>query len=800
MKRLTLFFSLGLVCILASAVPAKRVTKTITLTDGSRIEAMLRGDEHGHFFVGTDGVAYTEAGENIYAKADLQQIQARRQARMKVANQRRALRHEKHRATWGADTNPISGQKKGLVILVNFSDVKMTYTRQNYDKFFNQVGYSDYGMAGSVHDYFYAQSYGKFDLTFDVVGPVTVSKDMAYYGKNENDEDMYPGTMVAEACKLVNSQVNYKDYDWDDDGEVDQVYVIYAGYAEAFGAPANTIWPHEYSLSDASYYGDGDGALTLDGVRIDTYACSNELSGVSGTDINGIGTACHEFSHCMALPDFYDTDYKSFGMGDWDLLDGGSYNGEGYNGECPAGYTSYERMYCGWLTPVELFEAGFVKKMRPITDEPEAYIIYNRNNTNEYYMLENRQLQGFDSCLPNHGMLILHVTFSSSAWTNNTVNTTSMQRMTIIPADGTLKMVAYQGSYYADSKDMLGDVWPGTSGNTELTDTSKPAATLNMANVDGRKFMGKPITDITEEDGLISFTFDGGVFVETPVALDATNVTEDGFTARWKAVTGISKYQLSLTSRSASASTEGELLLQEDFSKFNTGKEGTNDLKDKLDDYTSTPGWSGYKVFPTAENAVKMGNSKEGGKLGTPEFEAPMCGGVTVKFTCRNYNNDAGKMNVLVNGDVAGSVSLSSEYDEYEVSAPCEKAFSVSLETTKRVYLSNVEIYDMPYVPATSLHAASKPTILDVEGTQYIFSGLDNQQIYSYSVRSVVDEYTSSWSNVISVALKGGDGIFDVLNRMEAQPAVFDIQGVRRESAPRQKGLYIIDGRKVLVR
>lgn len=126
--------------------------------------------------------------------------------------------------------------------------------------------------------------------------------------------------MIIEACQLVDDKVNFKDYDWDGDGEVDQVFVIYAGYGEHAGAPSNTIWPHESSL--------GNRSIMLDGVRINTYACSSELNGNSGQVMAGIGTPCHEFSHCLGFPDLYDTDYSgAFGMSYWDVMNSGSHSG-----------------------------------------------------------------------------------------------------------------------------------------------------------------------------------------------------------------------------------------------------------------------------------------------------------------------------------------------------------------------------------------------------------------------------------------------------------------------------------------
>lgn len=514
MKK-SFFMATALLCLSlgASAVPAKRVTRTATLADGTKVEVTLRGDEFGHYFEASDGTMYRKLENGIFEKVDdADQMKSAIGARRAQANERRRARFVQQKASF-------EGTKRGLVILVNFSDKKMTYSQAEFQAYFNEIGYSKYGMGGSVRDYFLSQSYGKLDIEFDVIGPVTVSNGYAYYGGNDySGNDKHPAAMVIEALKLVNDSVDFSKYDWDDDKEVDQVYVIYAGYGEASGTDSNpledTIWPHEYSLSSAKYYGDGTGALKYDGVRIDTYACSNELMGVSGTSIDGVGTACHEFSHCLGFPDFYDTSGSStlnFGMDVWDIMDSGCYNGDG---KWPCGYTSYERMIAGWLTPTELTEYTEVTNMQALTDAPEAYIIYNKANRNEYYLLENHQLKSWDKKAYGHGMLILHVDYNQNIWQNNTVNNTkARQRMTIIPADN-----SYSNRTAAA---LAGDPWPGTKKKTSLTNTTTPAAKLYNNNSTGDKFLNYPLNNITEKSGLISFV--GGTkpdAILSPFALD----------------------------------------------------------------------------------------------------------------------------------------------------------------------------------------------------------------------------------------------------------------------------------------
>ncbi len=499
MKKILAVAATCLVAVSVMAVPAKRIKKTITLADGTTREVVFRGDEHVHFYQAEDGTAYQLDEQKIFRQVDKARLNSIWKRKLDESNDLRQARAVKRRVVWGADQNPISGQKRGLVILANFADKKLSsaHDKAFYERYFNGESFTEEGMFGSVHQYFYDCSYGQFDLEFDIIGPVTVSKNMEYYGTNDADgNDLYAATMVAEACKLAHAKgVDWKKYDWDDDGYVDQVFVIYAGNGEAQGAAENTIWPHEYELSSAKYYGDGPGVLYFGGVRVDTYACSCELEGARGTSVDGIGTACHEFSHCLGIPDFYDTEGWNFGMDVWDLMDYGSYNGTTKSGGRPTGFTSYERWYCGWLTPTELTSYTEVDALRSLGQYPEAYLIRNQGNANEYYLLENRQKAGWFGATNAHGMLVLHVDFNPQAWEENTVNTkASRQRMTIIPADGT-----------ASAYSLGGDPFPGSSRKTQLTDTSNPKATTYVTNTHGSKTMNFPITEITENGGVISF-------------------------------------------------------------------------------------------------------------------------------------------------------------------------------------------------------------------------------------------------------------------------------------------------------
>ncbi len=471
------------------AVPAMRgVVRTLTLKDGTKVEATLVGDENVHYYKTSDGRCLQRGQGGVYEYVSHDSLQTLWAQRLENRNEARRTK------TQQAKASSYTGSKRGLVILVNFADLAFATEQGEWANYFNRVGYHTAGMWGSVHDYFLEQSYGQFDLTFDVVGPVTVSKDYAYYGDNEDNVPY----MVKEACQAVDDEVDFTLYDWDGDGYVDQVYVVYAGYGEAQGAAEDTIWPHEWGLSG----NPAVGPQRYDGVWVDTYACSSELhgNGVRNTGIiDGIGTACHEFTHCLGLPDFYDTgEGTNYGMDVWSILDYGNYNGESY---VPAAFTAYERCFAGWLEYTELTASTHVSDMPCITDEPFAYVIYNDARADEYYLLQNIQQTGFNSSAYGHGLLIMHVDYNALVWDANTVNNNAdRQRMTIFAADNTY------GTY---GRNADGDPFPGTSSNYSFTDDTYPASILYNANSQGTLFMGKPIENIQESAGLISFDFTG---------------------------------------------------------------------------------------------------------------------------------------------------------------------------------------------------------------------------------------------------------------------------------------------------
>ena len=487
-KKILLSIIAGILTLPLRANIASPIRKTLPLAGGETVEATLRGDEFFHCYLTDDGTAFLEQQDGTFRMLSEFEVENLKE---EGRNQRERVNrhHTKRKNAIGVFDEPIVGKKKGLVILVDFYDqhFSMSNPQETYQDFFNKENYTELGMSGSVSDYFRRQSYGKFEINFDVVGPVTLEKSYAYYGQNsDKSKDINTIDFVIEACKGADAQVNFSDYDADNDGKCDFLFFVYAGYGEAYGASTNTIWPHHNDITNEG--------LTLDNAQITEYACSCELCGKSGTKITGIGVACHEFSHCLGLPDFYDINYKYYGMSYWDLMDTGDHTNDCYT---PIGYTSYEKWMLGWLTPTEITSITEIKDMKPLSEEPEAYILYNEGNKNEFYMLENRQQIGTDAGALGHGLLVLHVNFDKRKWMDNAVNTSEIQGMSYVAADGEYKETALS---------LAGDPFQGTKEVTNLTEMTDVPATVNNANKDGSYFLHKNIEHITESDeGLISF-------------------------------------------------------------------------------------------------------------------------------------------------------------------------------------------------------------------------------------------------------------------------------------------------------
>ena len=526
-------FSILIICLISLsiyAVPAKPGPRVLQQPDGTEITVYAHGDEFHHFYTDKEGRLLSKDSQGKWVIANEQAVSAHK-AKAKQGQDKRLVRQAKQE---------INLAPRGLVILVGYSDKPFTRTRQEFDDMLNKKGYNVNGTPGSANDYFMQQSFGKYNPQFDIVGPYTVSHTSSYYAGSEGDGTENVGQLIVDACKLADQDgTDFTKYDNDGDGKVDFVFVVFSGYgladyAESFDKDSIAcVWPHMFYVS--GYDGITSSKRTFDGKKVDRYACTNELTRLGakynkltqtffgGTEaMCGVATFCHEFSHVCGLPDFYDTDqdrvmygttYQT--LGEWDLMDAGTYNNDGFT---PPAYSAYERFYCGWITPTILSTEQECYELENLNTNGQAYLISSTGKHNldgespsptTFYLLENRQqVKGsFDEHLPGHGMLLTKVKYSASDWRNNSPNNykRGQQGVELIEADD-------ERSDYGDD----GDTYPGKS-----TVTSKQVIT------------GYKLNNITEKNGLISFRMnrttaceDEPVTPPTPEKKDTMTVTE----------------------------------------------------------------------------------------------------------------------------------------------------------------------------------------------------------------------------------------------------------------------------------
>ena len=531
-------------CALAAvAVPAKPGWVTLKQSDGTLLRVQAVGNAFNHALLTSDGlmVALGDDGDYYYKSSltgmstvlahEPSQRSASERAFIVSQHSNLTMTHKEFKPIQGrpffgvggsnADADvPSLGARKVPIILVEYQDKRFNNTRE-------QIIQAMLTGNTSVQQYFKDQSNGKYDPDFEVFGIYTLSQNRQYYGGNTSGgDDKGLGSMVTEACQMAAADgVSFNRFDTNSDNYCDVVIVIYAGVGEAqasYTVPS-AIWPCNWNLQSASYYGmGGNGAFRPNGsnVYVNNFAVFNELHGSSDntTTIDGIGTFCHEFGHCLGLPDFYDTNYGGhYGMGYWDIMDTGCYANDTYT---PVGYSAYEKNFMGWIdyvipNPGTHYTLPIWNQKNEETDK--ALFLQSDINGNEYFIIENRRQQGWDRYLPGQGLLIHHITYSAERWSGNTPNNQNIQLVTIMPADNSLS-----------TNNESGDTWPRND-KSAFTDNSTPAAKLNMTasgNITGNAgYLGKPVTEMTiHGDGTASFWYMKGAITDPTIQVSAENV------------------------------------------------------------------------------------------------------------------------------------------------------------------------------------------------------------------------------------------------------------------------------------
>lgn len=426
---------------------------------------------------------------------------------------------------------PNVGEVHIPVIVLEFSDVHFTLEEplQHFQNLLNQPGYSVNGATGSVRDYFTDNSHNLFTPVFDVYGPVTLDKKMAYYGKDiikngQRIDDTAPEQALLDGCRLLDEKVDFSVYDQDQDGLVDLCIFFFAGTDQAQGGPADAIWSHHWDIQDVPEQETRD--ALFDEVKLGAYFCSAELGGATGDQPMGIGICCHEMAHALGLPDFYDAnegqDGYAGGLYDFSLMCRGLYNNEG---RTPPYLNILERYLLGWIPEIpELPESGEVV-LGPV-QQNLAYRIPTQTE-GEFFLVESRNGTAWDAPLPE-GLLVYHVDRSERTvgdvpaielWNNwrkyNNINSLGAHPCFYVIPSSDLTSLNYGSAFNASSLVFPGASrqmayepidWEGEWTGVQLTcvENEKGQTRFRVVRNQGsqvsgivRNTAGKPVADVT---------------------------------------------------------------------------------------------------------------------------------------------------------------------------------------------------------------------------------------------------------------------------------------------------------------
>ncbi len=838
MKRFLLLLAVCQMCLVnLQAVPAWRGTMKAQQPDGSMITFLMQGDEFNHQCLTVDGylIAQDRQGSYRYVQltADgqptLEGSPLAHDASMRTAQEvefvsklkkeentvrQSSPRHTPKTTRFQVDGFPTTGEIKCLVILAEFNDLSFTYDYDFHQRMMNEPGFSEEGSTDCAAQYFTDQSMGTFFPKFDVIGPVKLSKNYAYYGANDffTGSDQGTGKMIEEACWLAHDKhgVNFADYDNNNDGQVDMVYVIYAGYGEASGAGSDYLWPKKWQLQ-AEYI-----ECSIDGKSIDVYACSAELFGNpqweqenGGHRSSSIGTVCHEFGHVLGFADHYSTGENGvYRLGSYDIMDYGPYNNLGHT---PPAYNAFERITLGWMTPDTLGLAPMTNvEMEQIATSNKAYVL-TTSNPNECYYIEARQLDRWDKYLPSSGMMITHLDFEPTSWLMNIANNNNdHQRFYLVCADND---PVYD--YITGRTSEKGDLYP-YGGNNQFTDESRPSAWTYTGET-----LDKWITNIRNTDGIVLFDYRNN-HLDIPANLRVADAGIDGFTAEWDAVDRADRYELNLYR--LMHESERPLAVNEGFWRMEKGSlnspDGTN-IANELDDYMMQPGWTGEQVYQ-AGGMVKIGSAGASGKLVSPMLNLAMGDGdYTVVVKVQSVQGKTPVFTISSNGQQARTrlASAAREYyavfhggltqTQVELASVNERAFIDTLVIIRGTNVADYfqqakEVSVTGDIASTHSPEVSDPLIpcdtltVETADTHYRFSGLMPQTNYCFEVRAMNNDMGSAFSpRFFAFTGDGTEGIDHApFTSHRSAATIFDLQG-RPVTRPTH-GVYIYQGRKVV--
>lgn len=865
------------------AVPADPRLRIHVQQGGDSLRYYVIGDEHGHLVVSTDGLPllYNKKLESYeYAtlidgrivpsgivalnpeKRDHEHIEAVKRLKSQDVLQmqkntmhlvKKQMAEQKIGNGLGKVNNYNTlGFRHSPVILIEFADIpfsSMSDAKSYYEDMLNGDNFTQNGGTGSVRQYYKENSSGRFDIQYDVYGPVRLAMPHTYYGISETGT----AEALSEACKLLDSQIDFSQYDTDNDGIVDNIFFFYAGYGEADSGDANTIWPCSWNLMQAR------DTLMCDGKFIGSFACSNEIRFNPESPVlvpTGIGTFVHEFGHVLGLPDMYDTSYNmlSFTSSYIDLMDKGSYANDSNTPPCLSGY---ERYVLGWAEPQVIdMNADSTFHLAPIA-ENQVYMV-KTDNENENFFIENRQQEGWDTYLSLHGMLVWHVDYDSLAFHQNIVNNDyTHPRVDLVEADKILT-----------EKTRGGDSYPGT------------ACVTNCSFVTWDNVEVKPsLESITERDRMIMFVAEGvGFTPEQPQNLKADNLSTTAMTLSWDEVSDAIYYDVVVkTGEQICQSLKGIADTKVEISGLQPDTEYTVEVVATAGPNVSTPSVIivTTPALPFVERKVEALGAENVSETGFTARLSQLKDAAGYELTVNSIRYEGASVlegydftegidglpelwqtSSSVLSEVEGrygqnspSLRLSSDGDFITVTyadavisklsfwyCSAKSSGSIFIETLKgdewvrtdsitelattgtnvEFDLNNVDKVRIVYKRSSGYIVVDDvnvslvgAAINGVAGfsplhtgnvTSVHVSGLTPDTEYRYTVRAFNEdgEYTRA-SNAVDVVTVQTTGISDVIGDACNTDDVYTIGGVKVDS-PSQNGVYIIDGKKVIIR